>query len=152
MEGDSGIVTVQEGSSQGCWCSSHSPFSRPEYCWGIGSRKLAHRNCPDCPHCPLEKCNDVHHVPCRRLPICSLHKHSDAYKCSQAAWPWERAVLLRKAPQRKTTPINQPSALGMGTVDFLSWGWRMGFVVPYALWRICDLGRVICKSSLLTWV
>lgn len=49
------------------------------------------------------------------------------------------------APQRKTTPINQPSARGMGTIDFLSWGWRMGFVVPYALWRICDLGRVICS-------
>lgn len=57
---------------------------------GVGSRKLAHQNCPHCPQCPhypLEKCNDVHCVPCRRLPICSLHKHSDAYKCSHAAGP-----------------------------------------------------------------
>lgn len=75
---------------------------------GAGPRKLAHWNSP---HCPLEKCNDVHHVPYRRLPICSLHEHSDAYKWSQAAWPWERAVFLRKAPQWRTTPAAYKSAI-----------------------------------------
>lgn len=124
----------QGGSSQSRWCFSYTPFSHPEYCWAVGSRKLAHRNCPHCPHCPLGKCNDIHRVSCRRFPICSLHKHSDAYRCSHAARPWERAVLPRKVPQRRTTPINQPSALGVGTIDFLSQGWRMGFVVLYALW------------------
>lgn len=76
------------------------PSPSPEFCWGPVHRKSVNWNCPCC---PSEKWDVVHHVPWRKTPICSLQEDNYVYKLptfsSLPSPAVGGAVLMMKIPE-----------------------------------------------------